>query len=444
MKNLKSVRFPREERSRRVYWHTLHNGLRVLLCPMSNVSEACVSVFVRSGSRFEKPSENGITHVLEHMVFRGTQKFPSAMQLNQAAESIGGHLDAATYRDMVYFSATCHYKELEKAMMIVADMIQFPRYQALEVEKEVIRQEILDSFNEKGECIDVDNLSYGLEFGTHPMGQSIEGTVDTLLSFEKGQLEAYRQRYFCARNMVLVVAGKMDPKETLNSIESDWGNLKSGKMEIPECPQQSLKKPQFKFVEHPTSQLDIRFCFRAIGPQHDDYSKLHMLNRILTDGMASRLHRELIDGLAIAYSLDAGVVGYEDFGLYQVDVTVSQEKADFACSEILKFLARTGRMRFSDEEIDRAIKRYFYGWDFIQDSPEGFSDWLGRHELFEQDWRNRNTHPALRNFTVSNLRKTAKQYLRPERLTMIAVGKLNRKDWRNVQGLVRSWCADNQ
>ncbi|MFW6085971.1 MAG: M16 family metallopeptidase [Myxococcota bacterium] len=189
---------------------TLDNGLRVVVSPLGHLHTVSVGLFVAAGSRHEDDRTNGLSHMLEHMLFRGTANHPSAYALNLAIERLGGTLYGATHADFTTYQVDVPPANVEPVLRLFVEILTAPLFRDLDVEKRVLREEILEDLDEDGNDVDADNVVRQLLFSPHPLGFKITGSLDNVQGFTPQDLRAHLQRLYGARNMVLCVAGAVD------------------------------------------------------------------------------------------------------------------------------------------------------------------------------------------------------------------------------------------
>ena len=189
---------------------TLGNSLRVRLVPLPHLQSATVSFFIRVGSRYETARTNGLSHFLEHMLYRGTAVHPAANELNLAIERLGGTLDATTHVDFTSYFLSLPPEAIANGVELLGEVLQQPLLTELRTEKQIIREEILEDLNEEGEQIDVDNVSRRLLYPDHPLGFTILGPLDNLDGFETEDLRRHHSSHYTACNSVLCVTGAFD------------------------------------------------------------------------------------------------------------------------------------------------------------------------------------------------------------------------------------------
>ncbi len=184
----------------------LENGLPVIFAPLPHLHTVQVVFSVRAGSRFESPRDSGLSHVVEHMLFRGSEARPSSAALNLAVEEIGGTLEAATHVDFTELSLSLPASQLEEGLVRLAEIVAAPVFADFEVEKKILREELLDDLDDEGRDVDVDNFARRRLFGSHPLGQSITGPIDNVMGFSVDDLRRHHQAHYTAKNSALAIA----------------------------------------------------------------------------------------------------------------------------------------------------------------------------------------------------------------------------------------------
>jgi predicted Zn-dependent peptidase len=373
------------------------------------------------------------------MLFRGTRSYPDATAVNAVAESFGGFLDGATYRDHMMFATGCHPSAVGDAIDVLGELLLAPRYRSIEVERAILREELLETLDASGRMIDLDNIAHRAVFGSHGLGLPIEGTLENLEGIDQRALERHRQEYLVGRNTVVSVAGPIDPVRVAKQVRRSLGVMPAGRSPLFRAPPPAQADPVMCFVRDASSQVDIRLCFRAV-PAHDpEYPALVMLARVLADGLASRMHAELVDRRGLAYALHAGLTTYSDCGLFDFEVSVAPDRAAEAVRGILEFAGKAGRFRFTSEELLRVRKRYRYGIEFMRDSAADLASWYGRATLFAVEQQMARLGASFASLQEAALRRAARGVFRRDGLVVAAVGELARGEWRRVKQVVADW-----
>lgn len=435
----RTLNSPARSHKREVVRFRLGNGLELVLCPRPQLAQSYAVLFAGMGSRHETAEDNGLTHVLEHMLFRGTASWDDVTKLNASAEGFGGFLEGATYRDHMLLATACHPTALPDAIQILGELVGSPRYRAMETERAILREELQETLDGEGRMVDLDNLSHRFIFGTHGLGLPIEGTLDNLERFGVADLERHRQRLASARNLVLAVAGPFDLEGMVRVAELALSDLPEGERPPAHTPELVCEAPQLRFVRDLGSQIDVRLSFVAVPMGDPLYAPLSVLSRVLAEGLASRMHAELVDRRGLAYSLNAGLTTYDDCGLFEFEIAVSPHRASEAVQAIVDFARSASRFRYDRDELERVRKRYRYTREFMEDSAADLANWHGRAALFGIERETQELEERMQRVTASELRDAARAVFRPERLSLMAVGELARGEWSRVRHVVDRW-----
>ena len=189
---------------------TLGNGLRVVVAPLPQLHRAHLALWARVGSRFERTDDNGISHFLEHMIYRGTQRVRSAHAVNLAFERLGGSLFASTQVDHGIFSLSLPPESLDPASALFGEVLSQPAFLDIDIERGIVLEEILEDLDDEGREVDPDNLSRALIYGDHPLGMTITGTEAHVRSFDEAALRRWHEAHYVANNVVLAFSGAVD------------------------------------------------------------------------------------------------------------------------------------------------------------------------------------------------------------------------------------------
>ncbi|MEM6730018.1 MAG: pitrilysin family protein [Myxococcota bacterium] len=419
--------------------HSLSNGFSVVVCPRPHLSQTYAALFFGVGSRHESAETNGLTHMLEHMLFRGTESYGDATALNAAAEDLGGFLEGATYRDHMMLATGCHPGTTLEALEILGEIALAPRFRSIEVERSILREELLETLDGRGRMVDLDNIAHQTVFGADGLGLPIEGTPKNLARFSEVHLRAQRDRFLVSGNAVLSVAGPVDPAQVIASAEQTFAPMARGEHPQDATPRGPSGRPVFRFVRDASSQIDIRVSFRSVPVHHPEYPALVMLARLLADGLASRMHAELVDRRGLAYALHAGLTTYSDDGLFDFDVSVAPDRASEALQAILDFAEASKRFRFTRAELARARRRYQYGLEFMEDSVADLAAWHGRAALFGYSRDLEALEHRIARVDDTRIRRAASRVFTRGSLVVSAVGELGRGQHRAMKNIIDSF-----
>ncbi|MFY1828672.1 M16 family metallopeptidase [Myxococcus fulvus] len=405
------------------YRDVLPSGLRVVTVETPHLHTALLAIYVRTGSRHETPANNGVSHYLEHLFFRGSESWPDTVRMNAAVEEVGGNLNGVTTRDHGYYYTPLHPAHLRVGMDILGDMLTRPRLTDMEVERQIILEEMLDEVDEKGRDIDLDNLSKHLLFPHHPLAQKIAGTRDSVSALKHAQVLEHFAQHYVTGNLVVTAAGRVRREEVLELAERAFAHLPRGPASSEAPPPHGAPGPLLHFVTHDESQTEFRLNFRAVPEQHEDYPALQILRRVLDDGLSSRLPFEIVEKRGLAYSVHASLDGYHDAGLFEVEAASAPEKASQVVEESLRVIAQLCDTEIGEEELTRAKRRHRMLLEFSQDSPGELAGWFGGTELFRTPETFAHRADLVDSQSAARVREVARRYFRRDNLTVVAVGQ---------------------
>jgi predicted Zn-dependent peptidase len=415
---------------------TLGNSLRVRLIPLPHLQSATVSFFVRVGSRYETAQTNGLSHFLEHMLYRGTETHPAAHELNLAIERLGGTLDAATHVDFTSYDLTLPSETINKGTELLAEVLRQPLLTELTTEKQIIREEILEELNEAGEQIDIDNVSRGLLYPDHPLGFSIAGPVDNLDRFESADLRRHHTDHYAARNSVICVSGAFDPAELGDTIRSHFGGLAAGAAIEPNAAPRGETPTRFSYVQEHGSQTDVRLSFHTPGMASADAPVLLLLARVLDDGLSTRVHRTICEERGLAYEAFAGNDTFEDCGVFDFGASVEHKKAPQLVETVLELIEDLRRHPPSEEEVEKAKRRYLWDLRTVRDDPEDAAHFVGCSALFGIPERLGTMAEQVGRVTPTDIQRAAQGSLDPKSVYLTCVGVLDEGLLSDVRGLI--------
>jgi predicted Zn-dependent peptidase len=424
-------------------YHTtvLGNGLRVVVAPLPQLHRVHVALWARVGSRFETREDNGISHFLEHMIYRGTRRVPSAHAVNLAFERLGGSLFASTQVDHGIFSLTLPPESLDEACALFGEVLSQPAFRDIDIERGIVLEEILEDLDDEGRQVDADNLSRELIYRDHPLGFTITGTDAHVRSFDEAALRRWHGRHYTARNTVLVFAGAVEPDHALRLAERDFGALATGERIASEPPRHTQKKARLQIIENVSSQTELRVCLSAFAEAHPLRPALDVLMRIIDDGMSTRLYHRLCDARGLCYDVSAAYDCYEDDGIVDVAAGVQHKRAAMVTREVLGMFEELAREGPSAEELEKARRRIAWDARALADSAEETAAFYAAGVLFDRFSTPEEHVAELVRVEADDVRAAARELARPERLSVVAVGLLGGGEDAPLAALVKGWAG---
>lgn len=422
----------------RVSYDRLANGLRVCTVEAPHLHGAVVSLYVRAGSRYETPHDNGLSHFLEHMFFRGSARYANSFELNRAIEERCGMLVGETGRDYSLYQLAMAPRDLGHALGIMGDLFAQPRFSDLELERAIVLEEILDDFDEDGRRINTDDVARELMWGKHPLGFPITGPESSIRRFSRADVLRHFRRCYGARNLVVCVAGPLRRARVLSQVRRVFQRLPAGQRLQPASPPSKIQGPKIRCVRTDSAQTEIQILFRGLADRDAGFPALVALLRVLDDGMSTPLHYRVCDQKGLAYHVNAALDPYYDTSLLEVSSACLPEKLPQLAKEIMAMLVELRTTLVSPGELDKAKRRYARDLEAGYDDVEGLCSWFGGTSLFFP--KPRSPEQRFRRFaatTAEQVRRVANQILRPERMAAVVVGNVDRSLARKVERILR-------
>jgi predicted Zn-dependent peptidase len=420
-------------------FETLSNGLRVVVAPQPALHRAHVALYVRVGSRFETPKQNGISHFLEHMLYRGTPRLPRAHDVNLAVESLGGYLYAATQVDFGVYSITLPAETLAPTTELFAEVLMQPTFADIDIEKEIVCEEILEDLDDDGRQIDADNLSRQLIYPDHPLGWTITGDEEHVRSFTKAMCAEHHARHYNAANSVLVFSGNVQPDEALELAAKHFTSMPKGTRVTSSAPRHTQRSARYELVDNVSSQTELRVCFRAVPDKLEHRSTMDMLLRLLDDGMSTRLYHRVVDDKGLCYDVSASYDGYDDDGILDFAAGVQHTRAATVATEMMGLVKELAASGPSLDELEKARRRHRWDMRAMMDSPEELAGFYAAGILFD---RKETIEERLANnaaVSSQDIRDLAGLIGTPDRLNVVAVGPIEDLEESTLESVVTSY-----
>ncbi len=400
-----------------------------MLVSVPHAHSAAIAVHVRVGSRYERATENGISHFLEHMLHRGTPSHPSAHEQALAFERLGGTLSASTTVDHGLLGVSVPPENVEPALELLAEVCRAPVLDAIEIERGIVREEILEGLDAHGRRIAPDDLLREACFPAHALGRPIAGTLTTLKRFDERSLRRHHRAHYTA-DMVVTVAGRFDRRAVTRAVAGTF-QLPKGKRRRAVRPR-AFVGPELAFVRESASQTSLRIGFRAPGESDRDEAAMELLLRVLDDGTSTRLYHRLCDERGLCYDVSALFEAYEDVGLFDFAAECSHDRAVVVLSEILSVvrdLRETGPRR---EELEKARERHRFQLSAMQDSSADLATFYGLGELTGFLRSPEQRIERLERVTAEAVRAVALRVFQPRGLAAVVVGDVTAAQRRGL------------
>jgi predicted Zn-dependent peptidase len=405
---------------------TLSNGLRLVAVPMPHVHRSVVEVQLRVGSRFESREDNGISHFLEHMLYRGTPHFPTAHDQALAFESLGGTLVGATAKDFGSLLIAMPPERFLDVLPLLAEVYQEPIFGGIDIERSIVKEEILEGLDDAGNLIDANDLIAALAFPDHPLGFPITGLAESLSSFDPARLRRHHQRFYSGATTVIAAAGPFDPDVVLERLAGLFGGVAPGEPvhTPPPPPQEALA---FRFVGHAASQTCLRVGFRAPSFFAPEEAPTQLLVRLMDDGLSTRLYEQICDRKGLCYDVAAVYEAYEDVGLLELAAESAHERAAEVLGELLNVVRRLRDDGPSQSELEKAKRRHAWQLNSILDDPSEVASHFALVELNETRQHPAEREAQLAAVTRDQIMSAGRDVFKASNLNVVAVGTQNKR-----------------
>ncbi len=415
----------------------LTNGLRLVTVEMPHLHCAEMACYVQVGGRDESADLAGVSHFLEHILFRGSLDYPGSFVLERAFEAIGGAVNAATDVESTCYHSRFHPLHLDEAARLFASLLTRPLFTDVDVERRIILEEALDDLNERGEDISPDNLTAGLLWPDHPLSLPTIGTTASIKAIGEADLRAHHGRYYTPVNTVVVAVGNVRREAALRAVEGAFGHWHgSGGPERQSPVVLPARAPEVAWARDSDSQISLQLAFRAPGRGHADTLPLRVLRWILSWGGASRLMLRLREQLGLTYHVEAGLSMLADCGSFTIDLAVAPKNLERAVTEVLSVVARLCREPVPEEELQGVLRAYLFDLEFSQDHTEamlsryGWGELAGYLRTVEEDRR------ELMEVTAETIRRAARALFAPGNLKLAVVGPWKERHRRAVNKIL--------
>lgn len=392
--------------------------------PMPDNPAITVLVMVEAGSKYEKRENNGISHFLEHMVFKGSSRRPKASDISRELDSIGAHYNAFTSHEFTGYYAKADKKHLSNILDIVSDMYQNPIFDINEMQKEkgVIIEEIR-MYNDLPQR-KVQDVFMELLYGDQPAGWNIAGSEDNVRAFTREQLVDYRNKHYVANATTVVVSGSFIESSIVKMIEDFFAKIPTNDKYPKLGVKESQSSPQIKIVEKETDQTHLVIGMRTFPINDPRIPIINVLSTILGRGMSSRLFSKMRDNLGICYYIKADHDAFTDHGILSIVAGVDNSRVEKGIKGILEECKRLRDDLVPQDEIKKA-KDYIGGTTMLElETSDARAEFLGYQEILKKKIESpEELIEKINAVTAEQVRDLAREIFVNDKLNMALIGK---------------------
>lgn len=405
----------------------LPNGLRLLCVRMPSFHSAIAIAYLRMGPRFETPEENGLSHFAEHILFKGTERFPDPEALSRALDAHNVELNGATMPEYVEIVAGAHTRHFAPALDILAEVLLRPRFavEHVEVERKVVLEEMRAYRDAGADGASLDELAYELMWPRHAHTFRSLGTEDNVAHFTRDDLEAHYRRFLIGRNIVLSVAGNFDERAVRDRLAEAFGSLPQGEP-VPSLPledEQTAPRPLFRRA--PGYMTHLKLCHKACSCRDPKVYPLAVISDILGGGVTSRLFSRLREREGLVYDVSAGATLFSDTGWLEVVTSTSRRKVARTVEATVEEVRRLADEGVPEEQLQVFKERVACNMETLEDSPPDIAEWLGVREMLLSPERlamPSDEAERLQQVTAAEVAAVAKEVFAPERRSLVVLG----------------------
>jgi predicted Zn-dependent peptidase len=414
---------------------TLGNGLRVLTGFVPHTRSVCIALFIGIGSRYESDEEAGTSHFIEHLLFRGTSKRPTARDISEAIEGVGGILNGATDKELTFYWCKVAREHFQVATDVLVDMLLHSKFNLEDIEKE--RQVIIEEIHM---CKDSPSQQVGmlideLLWPHHPLGRDIAGTKESVPGIDRKMLSDCLRTRYTPENTVITVTGNIKEEEvleTINLLLSGWSNPGPRPDYLPykEQPGERLK-----IEKRDTEQAHLCLALPGISISDPLRFSLDLLNVILGEGMSSRLFSEIRDKMGLAYSINSYVEHFLDTGSMTISASVDPDNLNRAIRAILEQLEQL-KEDIPKAEIRKAQEISKGRLLLRMEDSRNVAGWLGGQEMLTSHILTLDeVISIIDSITVDRLLEIARKLIINDKLKLAIVGPIS--DSRPLKKLLK-------
>lgn len=419
--------------------HTYPNGLRLITVPMEHTKSVTVLVMVATGSRYETKEINGISHFLEHMMFKGTTKRPGSLDISQELDSLGAEYNAFTGKEYTGYYAKCAADKIDIALDVISDIFQNSKFDEKEMDKErgPIKEEINMYMDHPPRR--VAEIFETLMYGDQPLGWDIAGDKENIDKMRHADLLEYFNAHYFDKNTVIAVAGNVGTEETKKKISKYFDNIREGKHTEPAIAKEDQTELRLKVEYKKTDQTHINLGFHSYSRFHPKHEALEILAIILGGGMSSRLFVEVREKRGLAYGVRTGVTAYNETGNIVTYAGLNNANLNEGLKVILAEHKKLTEELVSEKELKRVKDQIQGSFVIGLEQSDDMASFYGEQELLEHKIETPEQRLAkITAVTREDILEVARDVFKPEKLNLAIIGPLE-GDNKEIKEILNMW-----
>jgi predicted Zn-dependent peptidase len=404
--------------------HTLPNGLRIIGYHDPTMTETALGMYVGVGSRDESDKLSGVAHLVEHLLYRGCEGYPSTRLFNAAVDDLAMELVGATGREVTSFETICEPQRIEALCLLLGRMLVSPTF---------VLRELADHSSGGADEWDVEQISMTQLFEKTGLARPIGGVASSVRKLTVEDCRAFHRAHYHASNMVLSVAGPLPHDDLLRVASEAFALVPEGQVTHEQGPALELAVPRLILRRMSGDQVTMRLVWPTPPVGSEAWPALALVQRALDDGSSALLHRTIVDELGLAYHVSAELESLRDVGLFSIEGTVEPVNAVRFFDELMALVQGLSDTLLSGEDWQRQQVRLRMWRRLCERSPE-FVAAFGGHRALTQPFAPLSEHMRrMEDIGTEEVRRTVQTLLRPERLQAVVVGDLSLQQASNLR-----------
>jgi len=409
-------------------FHTLSNGIRVIAQPLPYLSSVSAGVWVKTGSTCETPEENGISHFIEHMMFKGTQK-RSTRQIAADMDKIGGQINAFTSKECTCYHVRVVPDKLSVGLDVLSDLFANAAFDAQEMEKE--KGVVIEEIKMVGD--DVEELTHEkiseLFFTGSTLSKPILGPEENIRRFVRDDLVNYTNVHYFPANVVIAVAGNYEEAQLVDTMEQYFGSYARGaKKEADQCENPFVPGRRSLFIEKDVEQTHLCLSFPGSTFADDERFSLAVLNNVLGGGMSSRLFQLIREERGLAYSVYSYPSTYSASGMFTLYAGTTAANADDVVMLMKQEIDTLKKERISEEEFSQGKDQLIGNYALSMEGSNAVMSSLGKTLLLlDEQYDDKQTMKKIEAVTIESVDNLIDKIFDFSKMSAVFAGKIEKK-----------------
>jgi predicted Zn-dependent peptidase len=402
----------------------LPNGIRVILHPMQNTETVTVMTLVETGSKYETKKQNGLSHFLEHMCFKGTTRRPNSFLISKELDEIGAQYNAFTSHEYTGYYAKSADNHFERIFDVVSDIYLNPLFPEKEIEKEkgVIIEEInMYQDDPKRHIFEV--FMHAL-YGDQPAGWSITGSKENVKSMKRTDFVNYHDTHYIPEKTLIVISGKFNTQHADALIKKTFSKITNKKGLLKKKTKDTQSRPMIVIEKKKTDQVHFVLGFRSVTIYDKDSHIFDVLNAILSGGFSSRLLMKLREELGAAYYVTSFSDPFTDHGFFGIRAGITKTKTALVLSEIISILKDLCTNEVSHIELKKAKEYCIGGMKLDLETSDSFANFLGGQAIVRKPIENlTDIEKKINSVTSKDIQRICKKTFNLKKITIALIGE---------------------